>query len=64
MDWLPSTAWWAFGSAPLSLAAALALWRRRRQGARLRPAMMLTIAAAALHGALLTSAFVAIARLR
>lgn len=63
-DWLPSTAWWALGSLPLSVAAALGLALRARQVARLRPVMALSIAAAVLHGALLTAAFVAIARLR
>lgn len=64
VDWLPTTAWWALGSAPLSLAAALGLWRHRRTPAQLRPVIGLTIAAALLHGSLLTAAFVAIARLR
>jgi 1,4-dihydroxy-2-naphthoate octaprenyltransferase len=62
--WLPSTAWWALGSAPLSLAAAASLIRHARSPQRLKGAIVLTLAAAVLHGALLTSAFVAIARLR
>lgn len=64
VDWLPSTAWWALGSAPLSLLAAAGLIRNRRQVDRLRPVMALGIAAALLHGSLLTGAFMAIARLR
>lgn len=64
VDWLPSTAWWALGSAPLSALAAGLLWQHRRQVARLRPVMALSIGAALAHGALLTAAFVAIARLR
>lgn len=64
VDWLPSTAWWALGSAPLSLAAAVMLAQRARQVARLRPVIALSIAAAVLHGLLLTAAFVAIARMR
>jgi len=63
-QWLPSTAWWGLGSAPLSLAAAGLLLRHARQPQRLRPVMALSIAAAVLHGGLLTAAFVAIARLR
>ncbi|MFM2059147.1 MAG: hypothetical protein RLY71_3532 [Pseudomonadota bacterium] len=62
--WLPSTAWWALGSAPLSLAAAAWLIRHARSPQRLKGAIVLTLAAAVLHGVLLTSAFVAIARLR
>jgi 1,4-dihydroxy-2-naphthoate polyprenyltransferase len=64
IDWLPSTAWWALGSAPLSLASAVLLWRHAGEVARLRPAIALAIAAAVLHGLLLTAAFVAVARLR
>jgi 1,4-dihydroxy-2-naphthoate octaprenyltransferase len=64
VDWLPSTAWWALGSAPVSALAAALLWRHRHQVARLRPVMRLSIAAALLHGGLLTAAFVAVARLR
>lgn len=63
-QWLPSTAWWGLGSAPLSLTAAGLLLRRARQPQRLRPVMALSIAAAVLHGGLLTAAFLAIARLR
>jgi 1,4-dihydroxy-2-naphthoate octaprenyltransferase len=63
-DWLPFTAWWALGSAPLSLAAAAFLWRHAGEPSRLRPAIALSIAAAVTHGALLTAAFVAVARLR
>lgn len=64
-DWLPSTAWWALGSAPLSLVAAVWLaCRASGRSAQLRPAIALTIAAAVLHGLLLTAAFVAIAGLR
>lgn len=63
-QWLPSTAWWALASLPVSLASALILVRHARQVDRLRPAIALSIAAATLHGALLTAAFVAVARLR
>jgi 1,4-dihydroxy-2-naphthoate octaprenyltransferase len=63
-DWLPFTAWWALGAAPLSLVAAGLLARHASQVSRLRPAIALSIAAAVLHGALLTAAFVAVARLR
>lgn len=63
-QWLPSTAGWALGSAPLSAAAAWGLWRHAEDPSRLRPVLALTIAAALVHGLLLTAAFVAIARLR
>jgi 1,4-dihydroxy-2-naphthoate octaprenyltransferase len=63
-DWLPSTAWWALASAPVSWAACVGLLRHRRDVARLRPVMALSIGAALLHGALMIAAFVAIARLR
>lgn len=62
--WLPTTAWWALGSAPLSLVAAGWLWRHRHTPQRLRAAIVLTLAAAVLHGALLTSAYLHIASLR
>jgi 1,4-dihydroxy-2-naphthoate polyprenyltransferase len=62
--WLPTTAWWALGSAPLSLAAAGLLWRHRQAPARLRSAIVLTLVAAVLHGGLLTAAFLHIAGLR
>lgn len=60
LDWLPHTAGWALGSAPLSLAASLLLARDAARPARLRPAIVLTLAAAVLHGLLLTAAFVAV----
>lgn len=59
-DWLPSTAWWALASAPLSLAAAVQLGRHAAEPSRLRPAIVLTLAAAVSHGLLLTAAFVAV----
>ena len=62
--WLPTTAWWALGSAPLSLAAAGLLWHHRHTPQRLRAAIVLTLAAAVLHGALLTLAYLQIASLR
>lgn len=64
VDWLPFTAWWALGSAPLSLAAAALLWRRAREPHRLGPAIGLSIASAVLHAGLLAAASVAVARLR
>lgn len=63
-DWLPMTAWWALGSAPLSLASAVLLWRRRHRPQDLRPAIGLAIASAVAHATLLSAAAVAIARLR
>lgn len=63
-QWLPSTAWWGLASAPLSAAVALALWRHANVPGRLRPVIAGSIAAALLHGVMLTTAFVAIARLR
>lgn len=64
VDWLPFTAWWALGSAPLSLAAAVGLWRHARAPQRLRPVMALSIAAAVAHAVLLAAASVAVAMLR
>lgn len=64
IDWLPFTSWWALGSAPLSLLAAVGLLRHARNVGRLRGVIALSIAAAVAHGLLLTGAFVAIARLR
>lgn len=63
-DWLAFTAWWALGSAPLSAMAALLLWRHAGTPARLRPAIVATIAAAVSHGVLFTAALLAIVRLR
>ncbi|GAA6142373.1 prenyltransferase [Hydrogenophaga sp. 5NK40-0174] len=57
--WLALSAWWqipplqalwGLASAPLSLAAAFWLLRHRRQPSRLRPALVLTVAAALVHG--------------
>lgn len=64
VDWLPFTAWWALGSAPLSAAAVLLLWRRSSRAQPVQPVVALCLAAAVLHGGLLTAAFVAVARLR
>ena len=64
LQWLPTQAWWALGSAPLSLASALWLLRRHEQVARLRPAVALAIVAAVVHEALLTAAFLAVAAQR
>lgn len=64
VDWLPFTAWWALGSAPLSLASAVLLWARAREPGRLKPAIALAIGAAVLHTGLLAAAAVAVARLR
>lgn len=63
-DWLPRHAWWALGSAPFSLAAALRLARDAGRPQRLRPALVLTLVAALLHGLLLTAAFVDVLLLR
>lgn len=46
----PEPALWGLVSWPLSLLAGLLLWRRARQPRMLRPAIVLTIAAALLHG--------------
>lgn len=63
-QWLPTQAWWALGSAPLSLASAAWLLVAHRQVARLRPAVALAIAAAVAHELLLAAAFLAVAQLR
>ena len=64
VDWLPTAAWWALGSLPVSLLSALVLLRHARTPARLRPAVAAAIAAACVHGLLLTAAFLAVVRLR
>lgn len=64
LQWLPTRAGWALLSAPLSLAAAWQLARHAREPRRLRPAIVLTLAAALLHGLLLTAAFIAVLVLR
>lgn len=48
--WHPERAIWGLTSAPLSLAATVLLWQRARSPERLRSAIVLTIAAACLHG--------------
>lgn len=62
--WLPTQAWWALLSAPASLGATVLLARHARAPHRLRPAIVLTLAAALLHGALLAAAFGAVLWLR
>ena len=46
----PEPAAWGLLSAPLSLAASVLLWRHAAQPQRLRPAIVLTIGVALLHG--------------
>ena len=46
----PERAFWGLLSAPFSLAAAVLLWQRADTPDRLRPALVLTIAAACVHG--------------
>ncbi len=57
--WLyqPEPAIWGLLSAPLTLAAALLLWQRARTPQRLRPAIVLTIAAANVHGLAMAAGF-------
>lgn len=62
--WLPTTAIWAVASLLPSLAAAALLLRRAGEPQRLRPAIVLTLLAAVLHGVLLSAAFLGIAALR
>ena len=62
--WLPTTAIWAVASLLPSLAAAALLLRRAGEPQRLRPAIVLTLLAAVLHGVLLAAAFLGIAALR
>ena len=47
---LPTPALWALASLPLSLAAAVLLLRRAHRPMQLRPALVLGIAAAVVHG--------------
>lgn len=46
----PERALWGLTSAPLSAAAAVLLWQRAHTPERLRPAIVLTIGAACVHG--------------
>lgn len=62
--WLTTTAIWAVASLLPSLAAAALLLRRAGEPQRLRPAIVLTLLAAVLHGVLLAAAFLGIAALR
>ncbi len=59
VQWLyqPEPALWGLLSAPLTLAAAVLLWRRRHRPQQLRPAIVLTIAAAHLHGLAMAAGF-------
>lgn len=68
--WLAVTAWllippmqalWGLLSLPLSLAATVLLWRRRAAPHTLRPAIVLTIAAAAVHGLAMAAGFASLA---
>lgn len=51
----PERALWGLASAPVSAAAALLLWQRVSTPERLRPAIVLTIVAACLHGLAMAS---------
>lgn len=53
----PEPAAWGLLSWPLSLAAFVLLWRHARTPQRLRPAIVLTIAAALLHGLAMAAGF-------
>lgn len=46
----PERALWGLVSAPVSAAAAVLMWQRASTPERLRPAIVLTIAAACIHG--------------
>lgn len=63
-QWLPQTAWWSLGSAPFSLAAAVLLLRHAREPQKLRGAIVLTLAAAVLHGVLMTAALLTVVAMR
>jgi 1,4-dihydroxy-2-naphthoate octaprenyltransferase len=62
IDILPRGALWGLLSAPVSAAAAALLWRRAATPARLRPALVLTIAACVLHGLAVAGGLLAMAR--
>lgn len=47
---LPQAALWSLASAPVSAVAAVLIWQRAHTPERLRPALVLTIAACVLHG--------------
>ncbi len=53
----PEPAAWGLLSAPLTLAAAVLLWRHAHTPQRLRPAIVLTIIAANLHGLAMAAGF-------
>ena len=55
--WLPTGAVWALASAGPGVAASVLLLRHARTPSRLRPAIVLTLLAAILHGLLLMAAF-------
>ncbi len=62
--WLPTQAWWALVSWPLSLAGAWVLGRPAQDGRCVRWGQALTLTAALTHGLLLTAAFSAVAWMR
>lgn len=62
--WLPGTAVQALLSLAPGLAAAVLLLRHAREPARLRPAIVLTLACAIAHGLLLAGAFLQVLMLR
>ena len=56
----PEPALWGLASAPLSLCALVLLFKYAEQPARLRPAIVLTIAAAVLHGLAMAAGLISI----
>jgi 1,4-dihydroxy-2-naphthoate octaprenyltransferase len=61
LNLLPGPVLWGLLSLPLSVAAALQLFRHRNEPDRLRPAIVLTIGAAVVHGSALAAGLAALA---
>mgnify|MGYP001214758280 CR=1 FL=1 len=61
LDLLPAPVLWGLLSLPLSVAAAQQLFRHRNEPGRLRPAIVLTIGAAVVHGSALAAGLATLA---
>jgi len=62
--WLPTQAWWALGSLPLSLVSTVLRRGSVRRPRRVRAVRALALAAAVTHGALLTAAYAWVSLIR
>jgi 1,4-dihydroxy-2-naphthoate octaprenyltransferase len=59
----PETAWWGLASFPISLWAAVLLWQNATQPQYLKPAIVLTIVVAVVHGLAMAAGFLFLYRL-